>query len=210
MDLPEGKNEIDRWVGEAAKLRGHLCLGLPLGVKMGMQGLHLLNMEDKHSRDNLMVIVENNKCPVDGIQVVTGCTAGSRRLKVYDYGKSAAAFYDGKSGIGYRVTTKPDFLTQAIKLGVIDGIVKEGEPVHELSQLERKIMMNAFTKMSGDELLEAHEVRVCGKTSLLPNLLEPRTYCSHCGEEIMDGKGNKKNGSVVCDSCLYGSYYVAL
>ena len=127
MMVPEGKEEMDRLVSEAAKLRGHLCLGLPLGVKMGMQGLRLLHMEDKQRRDDLMVIVENNKCPVDGIQVVTGCTAGSRRLKVYDYGKSAAVFYDGKSGIGYRVTTKPDFLARAIKLAVSDGLIKEGQ-----------------------------------------------------------------------------------
>jgi len=205
-----GNEETDFLVNEAAKLRGHLCLGLPLGVKMGKQGLRLLHMEDKDNRDNLMVIVENNKCPVDGIQVTTGCTAGSRRLRVYDYGKSAAVFYDGRSGIGYRVTTKKDFLEHAIKLATKDGIIKEGEHVEELSQVERKVMMNAFTKMTEEELLESYEVRVSGKTSLLPNLTEPRTYCFRCGEEIMDGKGSKKNSGVVCHSCLYGPYYVTL
>ena len=208
--LKEEKEDIDRLVEEAAKLRGHLCLGLPLGVKMGMRGLRLLHMEDENERDSLMVIVENNKCPVDGIQVTTGCTAGSRRLKVYDYGKSAAVFYNGKTGIGYRVTTKPDFLARARKLAVSDGLIKEGQNIEELSQLEREIMMNAFTKMTGDELLDDQEVRVGGRIPLLPNLTLPRAICSHCGEEIMDGKGIKTNGTVVCDSCLYGSYYVTL
>ena len=60
-------------------------------------------------------------------------TAGSRRLKVFDYGKSAVVFYDGTTGIGYRVTTKPDFMTQAIKLAVKDGLVKEGQQVEDSS-----------------------------------------------------------------------------
>jgi formylmethanofuran dehydrogenase subunit E len=204
------KEEIDLLVKEAAKLRGHLCLGLPLGVKMGMKGLRLLHMEDKANRDSLMVVVENNKCPADGIQVATGCTAGSRRLRVSDYGKSAAVFYNGESGVGYRITTKPDFLARAIKLAVDDGIITNGQKIEEFSQLERKIMMNAFTKMTEDELLDAQKVRVNGKAPRLPSLTEPKSNCSRCGEEIMDGKGVRANGVVVCDSCQYGSYYAAV
>lgn len=177
---------------------------------MGLKGLELLHMEDKRKRDNLMIVVENNKCPVDGIQVATGVTAGSRRLKVSDYGKSAAVFYDGESGIGYRVTTKQDFLARAMKLAADDGIIKDGQKVEEFSQLERKIMMNAFTKMSEDELLDVQKIKVNDKTLLLPKLTEPKSTCSRCGEEIMDGKGVRTNDVVVCDTCHYGSYYNAI
>lgn len=201
------KPEIDRLVKEAAKLRGHLCLGLPLGVKMGMKGLRLLGMMEPSKREHLMIVVENNKCPVDGIQVATGCTAGSRKLRISDYGKSAAVFYNGLSGIGYRVTTKPDFLARAIKLAVDDGIINNGEKIEEFSQLERKIMMNAFSKVTEDELLDAQRVRMNGDTLLFPKLTQPKANCSKCGEEIMDGKGIRTNGKVVCDTCQYGSYY---
>jgi formylmethanofuran dehydrogenase subunit E len=97
-----------------------------------------------------------------------------------------------------------------MKLAVSNGLIKEGQNVEEFSQLERKIMMNAFTKMTEDELFDVHQVRVSGKIPLLPSLSHPKTTCSRCGEEIMDGKGVKTNGTVVCDSCHYGSYYVAL
>lgn len=204
------KEEINRLVKQAAKLRGHLCLGLPLGVKMGKRGLRLLHMEDPSERDSLMVVVENNKCPVDGIQVVTGCTAGSRRLHVSDYGKSAAVFYNGMSGIGYRITTKPDFLARAIKLAVDDGIIKNGDKVEELSPIERKIMMNAFTKMTENELLDAEKVRVKDPALLFPSLTNPKANCSRCGEEIMDGKGIRTDGTVICNSCQSGSYYSAI
>jgi len=201
--------KLDHFVKLAADLRGHMCLGLPLGVRMAMKGLELMRIDDETKRDNLMVIVENNKCPVDGIQVVTGCTAGSRKLTVYHYGKSAAVFYDGQSGKGYRVRTKPDFIDQAIRLAIKDGLMKKGEHLEELSQLERKVMMNAFMKMSNDDLLDFQSVRVHGDL-LLPSRLNKRTWCSQCGEEIMDGKGLKRGDAIVCDSCYNGTYYDSL
>lgn len=186
-----------------------MCLGIPLGVKMGLKGLELVRLEAKASRDNLMVVVENNKCSVDGIQVTTGCTAGSRRLTVYDYGKSAAVFYDGLSAMGFRVTTKPDYLRRAIELAVSDGLMKKGQRLEELSQLEREVMRNAFQKMTGDELFDFQKVRV-SDSLLMPSRQQPRTMCSKCGEEIMDGKGLKSGSKVVCSSCFSGPYYTSL
>lgn len=201
--------KLDHFIKLAADLRGHMCLGLPLGVKMATKGLELMGIDDESKRDNLMVVVENNKCPVDGIQVVTGCTAGSRKLTVYHYGKSAAVFYDGRSGKGYRVMTKPDFIDQAVRLAVREGLMKEGEHLEELSQLERKVMMNAFMKMSSDELLDFQSV-VVHSDLLLPSRMNKRTWCSQCGEEIMDGQGLERGKAIVCGSCYHGPYYDAL
>ena len=209
MVKEKGGERLDRFVKLAADLRGHMCLGLPLGVRMAMKGLELMGIDGETKHDNLMVIVENNKCPVDGIQVVTGCTAGSRKLTVYHYGKSAAVFYDGLSGKGYRVMTKPDFIDQAIRLAVRDGLMKEGDHLEELSQLERKVMMNAFMKMSNDELLDFQSVRVHGDL-LLPSRMNKRVWCSQCGEEIMDGQGLKRGSEIVCGSCYHGLYYEPL
>ena len=91
---------------KATDLRGHRCLGLPLGIKMAQMGLKLLNMTEEEKREYLVVFVENDKCPADGIQVATGCSAGSRKLKMLYYGKSAASFVDARTGKGYRVVYK--------------------------------------------------------------------------------------------------------
>lgn len=199
---------FDALVKEAAKLRGHLCLGLPLGVKMGLEGLRVLKMEPER-RDRLMVVVENNKCPADGIQVATGCSAGSRRLKVLDYGKSAAAFFDGDTGMGFRVVTKKDFSRRAMDLAVKDGLLKEGEEVKEFSPLDRKITMNAFMKMTPAELFDVQKVKMVGEAPFLPSLIEPSVRCEQCGEEIMDGKGVVEKGRTICGSCAHGPYYVS-
>ena len=72
-------------------------LGLPLGIKMAQMGLKLLNLTEEEKREYLVVFVENDKCPADAIQIATGCSAGSRKLKMLYYGKSAATFVDGRT-----------------------------------------------------------------------------------------------------------------
>ncbi len=198
-----GSDGFDALVQEAAKLRGHLCLGLPLGVKMGLEGLRLLKMEKPEERNRLMVVVENNKCPADGIQVATGCSAGSRRLKVLDYGKSAAVFFDGATGMGFRVRTKKDFSSRAMDLAIKDGLLKEGEEVKQFSPLDRKITMNAFMKMTPAELFDVQKVKMVGEAPFLPSLTEPSALLLQCGEEIMDGKGVVEKGGMLCGSCAH-------
>ncbi len=199
---------FDALVGEAAKLRGHLCVGLPLGVKMGLEGLRLLKMEAPEERANLMVIVENNKCPVDGIQVATGCSAGSRRLRVLDYGKSAAVFLDGTTGMGFRVATKRDLPRRARDLAVRDGLLKEGEEVEPRSHLDRKVSKNAFMKMKPEELFDVERVTMVGAAPFLSRMKVPNVPCAECGDEIMDGKEIVVNGMPLCGPCARGAYYV--
>ena len=205
--VAEEKVEMEGLIEGAAKLRGHLCVGIPLGVRMGLQGLALLGMDDKESRENLMVVAETNSCSVDGIQVSTGCSAGGRKLRVYEYGRSAAVFYDGITGKGFRVSTRPEFDAQALALAVKDGIVSEGQEVEEGSKLDRKIMMNAFLRMPIEELLECRPVKITAKSLLRQGRNHVRSVCSQCGEVIMDGRGITRNDQVFCYPCFYGAYY---
>lgn len=201
---------VDRLSAEAAKLRGHMCVGIPLGVRMGLRGLELLGMADKESREKLMVVVETNTCAADGIQISTGCTAGGRKLRVFEYGRSAATFYDGETGKGYRVATRPVFMAQATELAVKEGVITKGQKVEENSQLERKITMNAFLRLPTDELLVCREVKVIPKRLLLQGRNKTRSVCSRCGEVIMDGKGIRRDGEVLCEPCFSGSYYATV
>lgn len=206
----QDKEEVDRLYAEAAKLRGHMCVGIPLGVRMGLRGVELLGMKDKEAREKLMVVVETNTCAADGIQVSTGVTAGGRKLRVFEYGRSAATFYDGETGKGYRVATRPEFIAQATELALKEGVIADGQKVEENSQLERKITMNAFLRLPTDELLTCREVKVTPKRLLLQSRNHKRSLCSRCGEVIMDGKGIRRDGEVLCEPCLSGSYYAAV
>lgn len=192
---------------KATELRGHRCLGLPLGIKMAQMGLKLLNLTEADKREYLVVFVENDKCPADAIQVATGCSAGSRKLKMLYYGKSAATFVDGRTGVGYRVVSKKDLNARAFDLAVKDNIIRAGEKVEPMSQLERQILMNAFMKMTPEELLDSKKVKVTWDSPLISSRMEPATYCSKCGEEIMGGLGVMQNGKLLCRSCLKGLYF---
>ena len=206
----ENTDDFDMLLQKAAGLRGHLCIGLPLGLKMARMGLKLLNMTEDERSENLVVFVENDKCPVDAIQIATGCSAGSRRLRIMLYGKSAATFIDRTTGKGYRVLSRKDLMARAIELGVKDNLVKPGEKVEELSKLERQILMNAFMKMSPEDLLEFQKVMIPLTSPLLPSKMGPREYCDQCGEEIMDGKGIAHDEKTLCKPCVDGYYYERL
>jgi formylmethanofuran dehydrogenase subunit E len=205
--MTENKEEFDRLLQRAAELRGHLCLGLPLGLKMAQMGLQLLNLTEAEKKENLVVFVENDKCPADAIQIATGCSAGSRKLKMMYYGKSAATFVDATTGKGYRVVAKKGLMAPALELAVKDGIIKAGEKVEELSKLERKVMMNAFMKMTPEELFDFQAVRITWDSPLLSSRMEPRRFCSKCGEEIMSGMGVVQGDKTLCRACLRGPYY---
>jgi formylmethanofuran dehydrogenase subunit E len=207
---PVNFDDFEGLIQKAAELRGHRCLGLPLGIKMAKYGLKLLNLSEEDKREYLVVFVENDKCPADGIQIATGCSAGSRKFKMLYYGKSAATFVDGRTGKGYRVFSRKDFMSKALLLAVKDNIIKPDEKVETMSKLERKVLMNAFMKMAPEELLEYQAVRVAWESPLISSRDNLAVVCSKCGEEIMSGMGVEKDGKVLCRACLKGPYYQLL
>jgi formylmethanofuran dehydrogenase subunit E len=200
-------NDFDGLLHKAAELRGHFCMGLPLGIKMAQLGLKLLNLSEEEQQEYLVVFVENDKCPADAIQIATGCTAGSRKLKVMCYGKSAGTFVDGRSGKGYRVVSKKDLTPHAVELATKDGIIKAGEKVETNSKLERTVLMNVFMKLPPKELFDAQAVEISWVSPLLSSKDQPHYNCARCGEEIMSGMGIKQDGKLLCRACLKGAYY---
>jgi formylmethanofuran dehydrogenase subunit E len=205
--MTENKEEFEKLLQRAAELRGHLCLGLPLGLKMAQMGLKLLNLPEEEKREYLVVFVENDKCPADAIQIATGCSAGSRKLRMLYYGKSAATLVDGTTGKGYPLVAKKDQTALALELAIKDKLIQPDEKVEPCSKLERKILMNAFTKMSAEELLDFQAVKVTWDSPLLSSRMEPRQVCAKCGEEIMGGLGVVQDDQVLCRSCLRGPYF---
>jgi formylmethanofuran dehydrogenase subunit E len=205
--MSAGGTEFERLLAKAAELRGHLCLGLPLGLKMASKGLRLAGMTDPEARDSLVVFVENNRCAVDAMQVATGCSMGSRRLKVYLYGKSAATFLNVTTGRAVRVFARPELRGMALALAVKEGIITEGDTVEPRSSLERKIIMSSFMKLSEDELFDSEEVKVKGAERYRRREPVPRVSCQDCGEEILDGKGRELAGRTVCVACAGAAYY---
>jgi len=86
---------ISNWLNRAVQFHGHLGPFVMLGVRLGLTGLRETSAPSNSSKLHVTVTLENRlpfSCAVDGIQVVTGCTIGNKRLKIRR-GKSLAAAF---------------------------------------------------------------------------------------------------------------------
>ncbi len=104
---------------KAVDFHGHLCPGLLIGFRAALLGLKTL--DGKRSEDEeLVAIVENDSCAVDGIQSVTGCTFGKGNLIFRDYGKQVFTLADRSNGRGIRLSFRGDRLKTNTDEGLTD------------------------------------------------------------------------------------------
>jgi len=104
--------EINNWLERAVDFHGHLGPFVTLGVRLGLAGLRETNTRGGSNKLHVIVTLENRipfSCAVDGIQVVTGCTIGNKRLKIRR-GKSLAAAFQIQGAESVRVIVNKDAL----------------------------------------------------------------------------------------------------
>ncbi|KZX15622.1 FmdE, molybdenum formylmethanofuran dehydrogenase operon [Methanobrevibacter cuticularis] len=173
---------------KAGKFHGDICGGIISGTKLAMYGLEQLGMDVNKKNKNLMVFLEIDRCMSDAVQAVTGCSLGRRSLKLNNYGKFAATFYDISTGKAIRISDKED-----------DNF----NPIEETT--EEKIERYANTL--GKDLFKIQEVEVDIDENELPGKPRDKAICSVCNERIMDGKQEIIEGKILCKSCLDKPYY---
>jgi formylmethanofuran dehydrogenase subunit E len=81
----EEQEKIETWVKTAADFHGHLGPFLVLGVRMGLIGLRELQTNRGNMKLHATALLQCKvpfSCTIDGIQVVTQCTVGNRRLEI--------------------------------------------------------------------------------------------------------------------------------
>ena len=175
---------FDEDLKRAVDYHGHICAGQVLGVRMARLGLSLLGIKEPESYRDLIVFIETDRCLADAIGTVTNCKIGRRRLKVYDFGKMAASFYDLESKKGYRIYKK--YIKHADK----------GEDLVEF-----------FNKLSDEELFTVEEVRIELNPWDLPGRPLVVKTCESCGEEILDGRHLEGPNGIMCKACSGERYY---
>lgn len=173
---------LDELLDRCVAYHGHLCLGQALGVRLAQKGMELIGTRDPRG---MIVLIENDRCIADAIQVVTGTRLGRRSAKLVDQGKMAATFIDPGTGLGWRVHVRQ-----------VNPRGKEG---HEAC---REILRSPET-----ELLSWRRVRVRLKPEELPGKPKRVVPCSRCGERVFDGKDVAGAEGPLCRSCAEGSGY---
>ncbi|UCC18079.1 MAG: TraR/DksA C4-type zinc finger protein [Dehalococcoidales bacterium] len=164
---------------EVIKFHGHTCPGVTIGYRMAKAAMKRLS--GKRSEDEeIVAIVENNACGVDAVQVITGCTFGKGNFIFRDYGKQVYTFYSRNTGKGFRV-------------------VFHGKGIPEEIRGNREEMTQWLLDANEEDIITVNEVEIEE-----PDLAQrvPSVRCEYCGEMVMETRTEKKDGKVMCISCL--------
>ena len=183
-------NRRKKWLREAVRYHGHVCMGQVLGVLIAEKGMELIGTSDPHE---MIVIAENDRCIADALQIITGTRLGRRSFKLRDYGKMAATFYNTQTRKAYRVW--------------VSSNITGGRDYFALPEKERKKMLMNVLKSDIGKTLRSMPVVVSFSENELPGKPKIRVECDKCGERVMDGKHVVKNGKKLCISCTNGAYY---
>jgi len=113
-DQLEQQAEINDVLRKAEDMHGHLGPFLALGVRMSLAGMR--NLETKEGNQQLYAAAELEykvpfSCMLDGIQAVTKCTVGNKRLTWKESKKYKATFTLKDNG-RVMVSVKPDLIAE--------------------------------------------------------------------------------------------------
>ena len=194
MDLREMLNN-------ASKFHGHICPGLAIGVVASKIALESAKRAED---EELVAIVENDACGVDGIQVLTGCTYGKGNLIHLDYGKSVYTFYNRNTHRAVRLSLKPDLFSVDSEQNkhrkelfdkVRDSSATQDERMEHENLREERI---SSILSSGEAIFEIQEVEITPpeKARIFNDIL-----CDSCGEPVMSSRIVQKDGKKLCIPC---------
>ena len=192
------KYSFQEWLDKATAFHGHQCPGQVLGVRLAMRGLDELEITDPYGvdRKKMVVFVEAARCFADAIMTVTGCRVGKRSFKIIDIGKFAATFLNMGSGRAVRIALRSD--------------IRERMTASYPGQEERKAETTAFMEMTDDELFAFQDVAVVLNREDTPGEPIVRSFCSSCGDAVVDRREVERNGRVLCRPCSTGSSYYTI
>jgi len=192
---------LARILDDSAKLHHRLCPRQVLGVRMGLAGLMELGLIDKsykprfaNRKKRLLTIMETDGCGLDGVSVATGCTVGSRTLRVVDYGKVAATLIDTVTGRSIRLAPSSN-----ARDGAIEAVPNAKSQWHAY--------LEAYKLIPDKDLFSIREVQLTRSISDILSKPDARATCQVCGEEIMNEREIIRENITLCRSCAGDRYY---
>jgi formylmethanofuran dehydrogenase subunit E len=155
---------------------------------MGMFAAELFRLDLPQKDKRLFTFMETDGCLVDGIAAATGCWVGSRTMRVMDYGKSAAKFFDTETERALRVIPHPQARVRA----------KDYAPA---ASDRWHAQLLGYQVMPTEELLLAQPVNLTLSLSAIISRHGLRVVCVHCGEDIINDRQEHRNGETLCRTC---------
>ncbi|MBM9513309.1 FmdE family protein [Desulfogranum marinum] len=183
----------------STRIHGHICAGQVIGVRMAMEGLGRVGIDDPKGKDRkkTYVLVEIDRCATDAIQSVTGCSLGKRSMRWVDHGVMAATFVNLDTGKAVRVTAREESRELAKKYAP-----------QTVEKYQRQL--DAYKVMPLDELFSFQDVEVTLKECEMPGRPIRRVECEECGDWVQDCREVIQDGKTLCRGCAGNRYYKEL
>lgn len=167
---------------------GHGCPGIALGTRLTLAAAAELGVALPDLENRLAITVETDRCAIDAVQALTGCTPGKRSLRVLDYGKLGATFADRETGRAIRVAARGDLRPKV-----------QERPGESHAAAQRR----TYLELSDEELFSITAVDAAlGERRKGPRC---RVNCAACGEEVSDGRHERIEGRDYCQPCAAGT-----
>lgn len=191
---------------EAVRFHGHRCPGIAFGYRaaeIAMEKVGAVRAPD----EELVAIVENDACGVDGIQVVTGCTIGKGNLILRDFGKNAWTVINRTNGKAVRLATNPDFSVDAIDpdfFPLRNKVHKGSATPAEKEAYEKHLDLVCDAILTGPAETIFTIREVAPEAPEKARIFASYT-CAVCGEQVAESRARVKDGKIVCIPCA-GNY----
>ena len=187
-------------VEETIRFHGHSCPGLAIGIRAAEFALKEM---DPSEDEEVVAVVETDMCGVDAIQFLMGCTFGKGNLIHLDYGKNAFTFFRRSDGMGFRIVTRPELLSDPGKaLKDLREKRAKGLLTTEEEKQFRALMserIKTIMKADLDALFEIKEtsVSIPPKARIMDSVI-----CESCGEATMESRSRRMFGQTLCIPCF--------
>ncbi len=108
---------------QAVNFHGMACPGVALGVRMVIETLVRMGIDDEKDR-SIVVRAEKDGCVLDAVEAVTGATVGNGRLTLACSDKISLTFSTGKGERALRVSLRPTFQIPSSPAGAVQLLLE--------------------------------------------------------------------------------------
>ena len=185
---------LDELLRDSATHHHRLCPRQVLGARVGMFAASLLTLDLPQSDKRLLAFVETDGCFVDGVSAATGCYVGRRTLRVEDFGKTAATFFDTRAERAVRIAPRLD----------VRELAKQYAP-DARNRWETQLL--GYQYMPDEDLLDFKWVTMRINVAALIGQPGIRVDCDACGEEIINQREVIWESKILCRACAGQAYY---
>lgn len=184
---------------DAIKFHGHACPGLAIGYRVASLALKELGLRARD--EELVAIVENNSCAVDGIQLICGCTFGKGNLILKDYGKQVYTFIKRPGPDAVRIAVRWEPPADDPETAAMWERYAAGDRTPEVvaAVQDRKTRkMKGVLAADDSDLFEVKRIKV-----EMPETAKiyPTITCARCGEKFMEPRAKMVSGQQLCIPC---------